>query len=67
MAGEGGVDRFGSVAAGEYSAALAVEQPGYQVCCEARAFGQLRGGNWNIGIWLALPEADELASLIADA
>jgi hypothetical protein len=53
--------------AGEYSAVLAVAQQRYQVCCDARAFGRLDGGGWNIGIWLALPDADQLSDVIADA
>jgi HIRAN domain len=53
--------------AGEYSAALMAADGGYRVHCDAGAFGQLHGGKWNIGIWLALPDAPELTSLIANA
>jgi hypothetical protein len=52
--------------AGEYSAVLEVPEQRYQTCCDARAFGRLNGGEWNIGLWLALPDADQLAALIAE-
>jgi hypothetical protein len=53
--------------AGEYSVALAGAQQSVQVCCDAQAYGRPHGREWNIGIWLALPDAEELAELLAEA
>jgi hypothetical protein len=52
--------------AGGYSSALAIAEQRVQVCCDARAYGRLHGREWMIGIWLAVPDADQLADILAD-
>lgn len=52
--------------AAEYSSALAIADQHVQICCDARAYGRLHGREWTIGIWLAVPEADQLATVLAD-
>lgn len=52
--------------AGEYSSALAIADQHVQICCDARAYGRLHGKEWTIGIWLAVPDADQLAAILTD-
>jgi hypothetical protein len=52
--------------AGEYSSALAIAEQHVQICCDARAYGRLHGKEWTIGIWLAVPDADQLATILTD-
>jgi hypothetical protein len=53
--------------AAAYSDALAPTEQQYGVCCRARAYGRRVGTDWNIGIWLAMPDADQLTALLAEA
>jgi hypothetical protein len=53
--------------AAAYSKALTLTEQRYQVCCDAAARGRRIGRDWNIGIWLAMPDADQLVALLADA
>jgi HIRAN domain len=53
--------------ASEYSRALSPSERHLRVACKARAFGRRIGGNWNIGIWLAIPDADVLGPVLAEA
>ena len=53
--------------AGACSRALLSSQQHCSVGCKARAYGRRIEGGWNIGIWLALPDAEDLASVLAQA
>jgi hypothetical protein len=53
--------------ASAFSAALALSEERFRVCCHARRYGRRVSGSWNIRIWLAVPDADQLAAVLADA
>jgi hypothetical protein len=53
--------------AGAFSEALGVCDTRFRVCCQARAYGRRVSGDWNIGIWLAIPDADQLATILIEA
>jgi len=50
-----------------YSRALVTAGRHVRVACRARAYGRRIGRGWNIGIWLAMPDADDLNSVLVDA
>jgi hypothetical protein len=47
-----------------YWRALAAAGTTFVVACGACVFGRLRNEGWNMGIWLALPPADDLGRTI---
>jgi hypothetical protein len=53
--------------AAAYSGAMATTEGRFQLCCNAAAYGRRTGRDWNIGIWLAVPDADQLTILLAEA
>ena len=46
----------------EYSRAISVAEASCQICGLAHPWGRLIAGDWNTGIWLSLPDADELSA-----
>jgi hypothetical protein len=53
--------------ASAFSGALTASEARFRVCCQARAYGRRINGDWNIGIWLAVPDAEQLAAVLAEA
>jgi hypothetical protein len=50
-----------------YAEVLARAEQHFRICCSARAYGRRIGRDWNIGIWLAMPEAEPLATILHEA